>query len=91
MTPRKGEPDFSNLDYNTVVTYRDTVRDMIGAFSGFPKEKAVLTSVWKHLNSEILERCSTPVEEHDVEGTVSEFKTHKRGIIRRSKPIKITT
>ena len=84
-TPQKGEPNFSNLDDNTVRKYADTVRDMIGAFSDFPEEKEVLTRVWKCLSTECLERTFSRPEPE-----VKSVKP-KQKILRRSKPVKLIT
>lgn len=80
--PEKGKPDFSNLDTPRVRQYRDVVNEMIHAFSEFPEEKEVLTTVWKYLSDE----CADRLDEFDGEETEviaaksprRNFKIHSR-------------
>lgn len=77
----KGQPNFSNLNYDKLREYRDVVNEMIGAFSEFPEEKEVLTKVWKALSCECADRlCALP-----------EAETPKKRltVFKRSKSVKL--
>lgn len=76
--PEKGKPNFANLSTDRVRQYRDIVNEMIGAFSDFPEEKEVLTTVWKYLSDECADRLD---EEPTKETAVATARPPRRRLL----------
>lgn len=64
--PEKGKPDFSVLGDKKLTDYRTMVNDMIGACSHDANAVAVLKTLWKALNDEIIDRIPAEVPEKPV-------------------------
>lgn len=64
--PEKGKPDFSVLGDKKLTDYRTMVNDMIGACSNDAETVAVLKTLWKALNDEIIDRISAEVPDKPV-------------------------
>lgn len=73
--PEKGKPDFSLLGDKKLTEYRTMVNDMIGACSHDTETVAVLKTLWKSLNDEIIERIPAEVPDKPV---ISARKTRFR-------------